>query len=644
MWWSFRQIEDPGNLVESDSHLGVLLISFFLTITGLLLFSFLIGIGANVVKEMMDSAREQPAGLQRHSILLNAGPSSEFFMTQIIDYSRKQLATPKWMVMSNNDESTGRKLREVCNKSSHINFRNGTAYNPQDLQKVDVSTARRFVILADHQDNTPDAETISAIMSARQLNPEAQIIAEIYNRKNSSAAETAASNSNVVVVETEYLLALLMANIIEMPEAFPVIEEMLNTEGQEMYSYVFDNDEKPLPREYFDGPDGYKKFVLNAYRKNGSVMLGYSPFRKNSTTSNTLFSINAMQFNPGAASKALLGVGSNFADIKEIAQCVARGELQEETPHYETPKFSLEQNLNRNRKVLVCGYRHRVAVIAEHLIHNVHGTEVFIMLNSEEEIDEAIKDMIQTGISLAKYHKNHYSLRYHGQFEKSGENQLIYKFDYNEGQAGKIHFIRGDWSSRDHLMKKRENYDIRDIDLMVIPSVTDEHDDPDSKAVLTLLKLENMVQLPEFKNTLKKEFRIFVEMVDILKAKLIENQFSQERCKIPVTVIPVERYRNTLIFYSTQIPGFGNAFMQLFHYNGAIFQSCEFVYKGENRNVSFEELLVAFQKEGRVLLALEIEENNKRRSILAPPPNSPDAIAELCSIRRCFFVGERQEL
>ncbi|NQZ60255.1 MAG: hypothetical protein HRT88_22625, partial [Lentisphaeraceae bacterium] len=158
-----------------------------------------------------------------------------------------------------------------------------------------------------------------------------------------------------------------------------------------------------------------------------------------------------------------------------------------------------------------------------------------------------------------------------------------------------MNFICGDWSSRDHLMKKQGDYDIRDIDLMVIPSVSDEHDDPDSKAVLTLLKLENMIQLPEFKNTFKKNFHIFVEMVDILKAKLIENQFSSETCNIPVTVIPVERYRNTLIFYSTQIPGFGHAFMQLFHYNGAIFQSFDFVYKGEDRQVSFEDLLIQFQ-------------------------------------------------
>ncbi|NQZ60256.1 MAG: NAD-binding protein, partial [Lentisphaeraceae bacterium] len=436
MWWSFRQIEDPGNLVQHDSHLGILAISFTLTITGLLLFTFMIGIGTNVVKEMMDTAREQAPGLSRHSILLNAGPSSEFFMNQIIEYSRKQLISPKWMIMGRNDESTHRKLQEVSHKSSHINFRSGTAYNPQDLQKVDAATAKRFVILADQQDTTPDAETISAIMSARQLNPNAQIVAEIYNRKNSSAAETAATNSNIVVVETEYLLALLMANIIEMPQAFPVIEEMLNTEGQEMSSYVFKNNEQPLGREYFSGPDGYKKLVINAYRKNGSIIIGYSPHRPNTGIHSTFFSINAMQFNPGTASNALLGISSNFSDLKEIAQCAARGELQEEFVTNPMPKFSLKHKKNKKRKVLVCGYRHRIAVIAEHLIHTIHDTEIFIMLNNEEEIHNAMNDMVQTGISLAKYHKNHYSLRYQGQFQQSAEYQLIYNFDYGEGQAG----------------------------------------------------------------------------------------------------------------------------------------------------------------------------------------------------------------
>ena len=47
-WWSFRQLPDPGNLITSPTHLAVVLASLAMTFSGLLFFSFIIGISAGL--------------------------------------------------------------------------------------------------------------------------------------------------------------------------------------------------------------------------------------------------------------------------------------------------------------------------------------------------------------------------------------------------------------------------------------------------------------------------------------------------------------------------------------------------------------------------------------------------------------------
>jgi len=51
LWWSFRQVEDPGNLVESPTGGAVVVVSLLLTFAGLVLFSFLVGIGTAAIDE-----------------------------------------------------------------------------------------------------------------------------------------------------------------------------------------------------------------------------------------------------------------------------------------------------------------------------------------------------------------------------------------------------------------------------------------------------------------------------------------------------------------------------------------------------------------------------------------------------------------
>jgi len=86
LWWSFRQVLDPGNLVTSTSHLWVLLTSLLLTIGGLLLIAVLIGIGASLVEDLVRAERYRRVGLRQHTVVLNASEQSQLVLTNMTRY------------------------------------------------------------------------------------------------------------------------------------------------------------------------------------------------------------------------------------------------------------------------------------------------------------------------------------------------------------------------------------------------------------------------------------------------------------------------------------------------------------------------------------------------------------------------------
>ena len=69
-WWSFLQLESPDNIVRTlHDHPAVVAASVLLTLTGIFLMAFVIGLGTNVVGALMVAARHRPLDLEGHLVL-----------------------------------------------------------------------------------------------------------------------------------------------------------------------------------------------------------------------------------------------------------------------------------------------------------------------------------------------------------------------------------------------------------------------------------------------------------------------------------------------------------------------------------------------------------------------------------------------
>ncbi|MFN7971764.1 MAG: hypothetical protein U0166_05375 [Acidobacteriota bacterium] len=75
LWWSFRQIESPDNIVKEPRATLIFALSLILNVSGFFVFSF-IGISATLVADLVEVSRLQRVGFHNHVVVLNPRPTA----------------------------------------------------------------------------------------------------------------------------------------------------------------------------------------------------------------------------------------------------------------------------------------------------------------------------------------------------------------------------------------------------------------------------------------------------------------------------------------------------------------------------------------------------------------------------------------
>lgn len=304
LWWAFRQIQDPGNMLVAPSSPGAVVISIVLTVFGLLLISFLIGLGTDVVREVMTVSHLRSPGLAGHTVivhvnastgqlleelvryyqkLLPEGSLSRRWIRQLVDNARRTVFGPRYVVVGRSEERPAFLRRPAL---ARIVYRSARAAHPEFMQRADVARAQRVVVLADLEAQNPDAETIHALLmihdALRPTSPrtgatrkaiarrasdghhtharERLLIAEIFDERNLPAAWAAIDRGaggavrepgvgpatdglRTFVIPIERLVGLLLACVARIDGVGPVLEELLGSHGHEIYTCFFPEDE-----------------------------------------------------------------------------------------------------------------------------------------------------------------------------------------------------------------------------------------------------------------------------------------------------------------------------------------------------------------------------------------------------------------
>lgn len=240
LWWSFRQVQDAGNLVSEVDSGWVMPVSLALTFSGLLLFSFFIGIGTTVVEELVARSRSRRVDLRGHTVVLGLTPYSSILFRELAEIYRKNLRPFRGAVLA--DEDAPEYFTDPTLRG--FRYRRGLPSRTSDLDRVDISRAKRVLILGEDSSD-PDAGVLSALLATRDRNPTVNLYPDLEHERNFPAAR-AAGGPNTYLVGSGSLLGYYLAQNVAYPGIYNLYRQLLRSSGCEIYTYMFSDKQRRI--------------------------------------------------------------------------------------------------------------------------------------------------------------------------------------------------------------------------------------------------------------------------------------------------------------------------------------------------------------------------------------------------------------
>jgi hypothetical protein len=637
LWWSFRQIEDPGNLVKDvDATLGFFC-SLVLTLAGLFVFSFIIGIAASVVEELVKVGRERRLGYRRHSVICNLGPYSRVLLEELVAYYAKSLRSPRIVTMG---PAQARYSYMYEAALASIRYREGQPLNRHDLEKVDADRATRVILLGQRDRDASDSEVVSQILSVRELNDRCDIYAELFRGDNLQAT-LMAGGPRTVPIQADRLVGLFLAQIVSFPGLEAIFGDLLSSRGNEIYTCLFDYGAMAGKKP----PSGpllpFGDLLERGHRAHNVILLGPLVADESERVG------YSHRLNPrgGLADPAELrgffGVAPSFERLKDLVLslpdvAVSRRLAAEPRP---VPRMAVCPQAGRVKNMLICGFHDGLVDFCEQLILINGSPKIYIMVADETQHSRVVEAFLERPEVLIPAQSV--------EFEQTDVTQIRYwGADDAEGEGeGIIQLLTGDWSHERVMIEGENGFRLVNMDAVLL-TFTQRETDPDARTSLGLLKLINLDRTRP--DMLRPNLRILCEVQNGEKAALLEKRFGHATggCH-PVSVVSAEAMRNALLAQGVFVPGIDIIYRELLSEAGQ--EICKLVVVSEPEDpemvLTFGDLLTTlYQREGLIAVAVELSDRDGRRVVVNPPLRCDDYRFRVGDIAGVFVVGEYNDL
>lgn len=599
LWWAFRQIQDPGNMVQSPNSTIAMLVSLVLTVAGLMLVSFLIGLGTDVVRELLELSRLRPPGFTGHSVVVNVTPSTRYLLHELMAHHRKLLPEgpvsvgwlrelvanararvrgPRYVTVGNPAEAPDF-LRH--DELSRVVYREGSHDPGEFARRADVHHAQRVVYLADLESEDADADTIHGILTliesmrldARERGNDGGrvrlLIAEILDESNVAAARAAIAaagqHTRSFIVPTERLTALFLACVARRPEAGRILEELLTSRGHEIYTCFFElsglgyswGRAPELPRDELECMEHLRARACLESEPREVLPIGLlvssiaDPERIE------------LRLNPGGAvakadrdyiTRGFVGVAPNFHAVRDLCESLyaspRKGGKLVPLPDAQRPRFVDDppQGLER---VVVMGFRTSTVGLIESLLMGNPGLEVLVILPTEAARAAAFDDfdahnrLQVSGLMTGT----------HGGFPRMGSNSLGFSVGAVGDGEPRVHLAVGDQSSSRQLMSLPNGFgQLGDADAVIL--IANPLEASDARTTKTLMKIEALLEATS------RVQRVVAEVLDADLARRLRRHY-QELDRDDVLIYSMHELRSYFLFQSVVVPAFELVYQEL---------------------------------------------------------------------------------
>lgn len=684
LWWSFRQVQDPGNMLASPNAVPVVVISLLLTVFGLFLVSFLIGLGTDVVHELIELTRLRPPGLRGHTVVVNIRSSTRRLLQELMRYYRKlvpsdaPLLSAQWFGDLKRRGLLGTRYLVVGDEEdppdfvrqpelSRIVYRQRPEDEEELILRADLLLAKRIVLLADQDDPNADAETIRTMVTLvehvrererahRTMQRQRVLIAEVLDESNVPAAQSAlatgAASFRGFVVPTEKLLALFIASVVRRPGLGELLEELLTSRGHEIYTCFFDA--RGLGFSLSEPPDmgssatGAMDVLLErglARTHDGGrvIPLGLLVERDGRPGERDFdVTINPTDDDSNARVRGFVGIADRFHSIWSIASDLPR---QPEAAHAFDPDPEdvrlpkLERTHRRKTtRILVCGFRPGSIYMLEELFRSDPGGEVLVLVDSAEARKEALaaldahSELVKRGLMHGR----------HGVFERQVDGMIAVSLDRDSSSGvSAMHLCVADAMASRNLVDLPAGFGhVADLDAIIF--VAPNNDAADKRTATALLKLEQLLDLRGPARAHRP--RVVAEVVDGRLATRLEQRYRELRID-DIRVFSTQELRAYFLFQSVVVPGFDTVYAELL---GSWGQS--FVHRHvspepqETGRCTFAGLAEHLRAKGDVLIAIELADDTGRpRLCVAPCGDQLGTVFDLTDLRGVWVIAPDHE-
>lgn len=281
LWWAFRQLESADNLVPNlHAHPLIVVISLLLTVTGVFIISFIIGLGSSVVEQLFQAEQRRPVSYTRHSLIIGSMDHAEVLVREfvriynkhrslqninvaaLIDWMLRRGPAPRRhalprMVLLGHEPTPPHWLNDPFLR--WVLFRHGAAADPAALVRAGAQNARRTIFLAPRNGGSDaDGMTLVSLASFRAVNPHAHVFVEVLESANGPLMERVGGR-NTFPLDMPRFLGLFLCQHLIVPGVEFLYRDLLTSSGSEFYTHILvEQQEREKLRAY--GPDAYVSF------------------------------------------------------------------------------------------------------------------------------------------------------------------------------------------------------------------------------------------------------------------------------------------------------------------------------------------------------------------------------------------------
>ncbi len=268
-WQSLMRTMDAGTM-GGDSGWTFRVLTLFVTLMGILVFSALISIISAGLDSALDSLRKGRSRVLEvdHTIILNWSPSIFDIIAELV-VANESRRKPRIVIMANKDkvemeDEISDKVPDL--KNTQVICRSGDPTDLFDLSLVNAQACRSIIVVSPEAAEDPDSQVIKTVLALtndpKRRDERYRIAAELRDARNAEVARIVGGDEVQLVLADE-LIARIVVQSSRQAGLSAVYSELLDFDGCEIYTTEL---EELVGVSYGDAVLGYADSALIGLR------------------------------------------------------------------------------------------------------------------------------------------------------------------------------------------------------------------------------------------------------------------------------------------------------------------------------------------------------------------------------------------